>query len=494
MIKIQRPVPHVINQHFGENPAYYKQFGFAGHEGIDFLAPPGYPLKHFEDGSVKLAVENSGPYGTHIRIISIIDGYEVEFIYAHLSKVYVRTGQKVTAGQMIALTGSSGNVTGPHLHFTLKVKGMKTAGYPDGVVDPEKYLVESQGASSEDEGTGSVVVVQTPAGAAKIFTGLKEKVLMVDVSRYDPDFDPRVMADYGVAAVVVKSTAGGGYVDPLCRRHCANVRAAGLLLGLYPWLDGTFDGKTQAEDAARLNDEIKPDFVMIDNEQEHADWDKFYFYRQGKITWAQVTKLPKKQVQRVTLDFGNRAQVLWGNDLPTWNYSNLGFIGVYLREIIPFLEERYKTVLAYYFRGSGTVKISWEKFMQQEFNRWHFPKLLPGMSEPIGLQGTGDRYILPGSTSKMDVIAWNGNLDGLLGHLKLKSMPKPAPVPFMKAQLKEDCSGLNVREKATKDSRSLRILFPWEVIRLDPDVVSGPWRKLWGEPGWIHGGYITAVE
>lgn len=520
MIRLLRPVSDPVSQKFGANPASYKWWGFPGHEGLDFASSIGTPVKAAADGKVIKAVwdksEDSRPYGRQVRIMSTIDGKQVETAYAHLSQSLVRVGQQVKAGDVIGRTGMSGsNGNEPHLHFLVKIAGMQTPGYPAGVVDPEHYIVDilvnpqpkpttedgpTTGVQMPADGSSCVdvrVVDQSNTSPAPIlFNQLKQKTIFVDVSRYDPDFDPAIMADYGVTGVVVKSTGGGGYVDPKCRDHCARVRAAGLLLGLYPWLDPTFDGKTQAEDAARLNDEIKPDFVMIDNEQEHASWDAFYAYRNGKLTWAQVPRLTYKQVQRVTVDFGDRAQQLWGRDIPTWNYSFLGYFQTYLKDIIPYLEEHYKTVLAYYRRGSGNVKTTWDNFMKIEFNTWKFPTLPKGMAEPIGLQGTGDRYVLPGSSSKMDVIAMNGNLEGVLKHMNRKSLPAVTPLPYDRVKLKDDCFGLNVRAlpNSEKTTRVLRVALRTETLRLSKTEISGPWRRLWGEPGWIHGGFVTALS
>ena len=81
------------------------------------------------DGVVILASHNVGHYGTAVYI-DHKNGYITH--YGHLSSYKVRVGQKVRAGQLIAKSGASGRVTGPHLHFTIK-KG-------DRSLDPLKFL------------------------------------------------------------------------------------------------------------------------------------------------------------------------------------------------------------------------------------------------------------------------------------------------------------------------------------------------------------------
>ena len=92
-------------------------------------------------------------YGLHMRVrhrVGETNGHEYRTIYAHLSQVLVSEGQRVSAGERIALAGNTGHSFGPHLHLTLKLLGAKTPGYPDGVVDPLPYLQEVEVAAPSD--------------------------------------------------------------------------------------------------------------------------------------------------------------------------------------------------------------------------------------------------------------------------------------------------------------------------------------------------------
>ncbi len=101
----------------------------SNHGGIDIAAPMGTWVGAAADGVVILASHNVGHYGTAVYI-DHKNGYITH--YGHLSSYKVRVGQKVRAGQLIAKSGASGRVTGPHLHFTIK-KG-------DRSLDPLKFL------------------------------------------------------------------------------------------------------------------------------------------------------------------------------------------------------------------------------------------------------------------------------------------------------------------------------------------------------------------
>ncbi|MCB9764878.1 MAG: M23 family metallopeptidase [Alphaproteobacteria bacterium] len=98
------------------------------HSGIDISAPRGTRVHAASAGVVTMAQYNSG-YG---RMITIDHGYGVETRYAHNSSLFVKEGDWVDRGQIIATVGTTGQTTGPHLHFELTVDGQ--------AIDPLEYL------------------------------------------------------------------------------------------------------------------------------------------------------------------------------------------------------------------------------------------------------------------------------------------------------------------------------------------------------------------
>lgn len=85
------------------------------HTGIDIGVPEGTVIISAMEGTVEL-VSSVGDYGKHIKITN----GEVMTLYAHCKTIYVKEGDKITQGQEIGETGSTGNVTGPHLHFEIR--------------------------------------------------------------------------------------------------------------------------------------------------------------------------------------------------------------------------------------------------------------------------------------------------------------------------------------------------------------------------------------
>ena len=93
---------------------------WSGHLGIDIAAADGAPLYATDSGMVVYSGSIGGGYGLMI-MIDHGNGYHT--LYAHLSSSLVKCGQSVSQGQVIGYTGNSGNSTGPHLHFEVRLNG-----------------------------------------------------------------------------------------------------------------------------------------------------------------------------------------------------------------------------------------------------------------------------------------------------------------------------------------------------------------------------------
>jgi murein DD-endopeptidase MepM/ murein hydrolase activator NlpD len=90
------------------------------HSGIDLAAPLGTPVHAATSGSVTMHRERGG-YGLYMVVVR---DPQLSTLYAHLDWPLVHPGDVVSAGQLIALMGSTGNSTGPHLHFEVRLAGI----------------------------------------------------------------------------------------------------------------------------------------------------------------------------------------------------------------------------------------------------------------------------------------------------------------------------------------------------------------------------------
>ena len=94
--------------------------GDAFHPGIDLPAPTGTPVRAAAAGTVAFAGATAGGYG-NLVVVKHTDG--VATMYAHLSRILVSRGQTVGTGTEVGLVGATGDATGPHLHFEVRVRG-----------------------------------------------------------------------------------------------------------------------------------------------------------------------------------------------------------------------------------------------------------------------------------------------------------------------------------------------------------------------------------
>jgi murein DD-endopeptidase MepM/ murein hydrolase activator NlpD len=104
------------------------------HLGIDLNPGEGYPIEAVADGVVVVAEEDSA-LGVHVVIEHVVDGTVFRSLYAHLhyGSLTLAVGDTVTIGQQVGLVGSTGQSTGPHLHFGVLENGVE--------IDPLPWLL-----------------------------------------------------------------------------------------------------------------------------------------------------------------------------------------------------------------------------------------------------------------------------------------------------------------------------------------------------------------
>ncbi len=132
VLKDMLPNSNPINAAFNSSSYGWRIDPFNGnkafHEGLDFTANTGTPIRAAADGIVS-SVEQGGAYG---KLVKIEHGAGLETRYAHTSIILVKVGERVIKGQIVAQVGSTGRSTGPHLHYEIRLNGA--------ALDPRKYL------------------------------------------------------------------------------------------------------------------------------------------------------------------------------------------------------------------------------------------------------------------------------------------------------------------------------------------------------------------
>ena len=118
------PVTGRITSRYGERSSLRR----STHTGLDIACTTGTDIKVVSNGTVTF----SGKKGSYGNLIIVDHGNGVETWYGHCSKLYANVGDNVTAGDVIAAVGSTGNSTGPHLHFEIRINGE--------CVNPQNYV------------------------------------------------------------------------------------------------------------------------------------------------------------------------------------------------------------------------------------------------------------------------------------------------------------------------------------------------------------------
>ena len=115
-ISLIRPVSGIISSRFGVRSSIRS----SAHTGLDIATSTGTPIQAAASGTVTF----SGYKGSYGNMIVITHANGVQTYYGHCSQLYVSSGTSVSQGQTIAAVGSTGNSTGPHLHFEVRINGV----------------------------------------------------------------------------------------------------------------------------------------------------------------------------------------------------------------------------------------------------------------------------------------------------------------------------------------------------------------------------------
>ena len=123
-VSLIKPVSGMISSRFGA----VSRIRSSSHTGLDIATSIGTPVVAAASGTVTFA----GWKGSYGNLLVITHSNGVQTYYGHCSKLYASNGDKISQGQTIAAVGSTGNSTGPHLHFEIRVNGV--------AYNPQNYL------------------------------------------------------------------------------------------------------------------------------------------------------------------------------------------------------------------------------------------------------------------------------------------------------------------------------------------------------------------
>lgn len=223
--------------------------------------------------------------------------------------------------------------------------------------------------------------------------------LGVDVSSWQPKVDWKVLYESGVRFAIIKVSQGNYIFDRLTREHAKGAREAGMVIGLYHWHDPLCSVKSQMEFLKTALLGIDYDFLSIDVEQYWGDWAE---WRKGYITkklGATTISVTSQQLATEVKAFTKKKTLI---------YTRASFVREYAAKMQYWLKD-WDLWLAHYPYVSGRVSLTWNGLKEANLPKISGPSLPPNCREWKFWQFSGDKFVLPGVSTPLDLNFFNGS-------------------------------------------------------------------------------------
>ncbi|MFA5835439.1 MAG: GH25 family lysozyme [Bellilinea sp.] len=223
--------------------------------------------------------------------------------------------------------------------------------------------------------------------------------LGVDVSHWHQTVDWQQLKAAGVCFAVVKASGGVKGVDPLLRTHFSGARDAGMVTGVFHWVDPTEAARQQVDHFLETCSGLDYDFAALDVEQQWQSWQE----------WAVQKIVHIIPPERISAHARETAETLRASIAKqVVIYTRTSFVQDYARPMQTWLPE-WPLWLAYYPYPRGRVTVSWEDLFKKYSPRIAGPRLPQGCKDWRFWQFSGDRFVLPGAASPLDLNSFNGD-------------------------------------------------------------------------------------
>jgi len=223
--------------------------------------------------------------------------------------------------------------------------------------------------------------------------------LGVDVSSWQPKVDWKVLYDGGVRFAIIKLSQGNYSYDRFTRGHAKGAREAGMHVGLYHWHDPLCNVKSQVDFIQNCLTGIDYDFFSLDVEQYWADWEEwrqqYITKRIGAATISVSSQQLATEIKRIT-------------GKPTLIYTRASFV----KEHAPRMQDWIKNWdlwLAHYPYKPGRVSLGWKGLKEENLPKIKGPSLPINCREWKFWQFSGDKFMMPGVSTPLDLNFFNGS-------------------------------------------------------------------------------------
>jgi GH25 family lysozyme M1 (1,4-beta-N-acetylmuramidase) len=248
----------------------------------------------------------------------------------------------------------------------------------------------------------------------------EEKCLLVDVSLYQPNMDWKILANNGVAGVIIRASAGSYRQDPMFLQHVKSADSAGMIIGAYHWLDPNNDDVAQAQNFlnAVKNQPIR--FLALDMEQYWKYWSEYFAHDVKSI-------IPGSRISENALRVATYLRK--NSKLPVVVYTRASFVSYRTPQAKEWLPD-YNLWLAYYPYSSVRITTTWEDLKSNYLPILNGPILPEKCTEWSFWQFSGNKFRLEGTGNVViDLNFFNGNKHDLENFCSTGTVPIPDSDP-----------------------------------------------------------------
>jgi lysozyme len=263
-------------------------------------------------------------------------------------------------------------------------------------------------------------------------------ILGIDVSRWQTKVDWSLLKANGVEFVFIKATQGNYRTDQMMINHVEGANKAGIIVGMYHWCDPTVGAESQADYFLKAINGLPYKMVSADVEQQWADWSE---WSSGRVTKILSPTVISQNAKTILETWAKKTKV------PAVVYSRASFINTYAKPALSWLP-KYPLWMAHYPYKPSTIRTTWQDFKANYKPSINAPALPTGSTKWTFWQFTGDKFILPGCESLLDVNYFNGNLSELRKFVGLEPNTPTVPPPPISLSVEERLAKLEAQAKA----------------------------------------------
>lgn len=225
------------------------------------------------------------------------------------------------------------------------------------------------------------------------------KALGVDVSRWQRTVDWQKLRAAGVSFTAVKASQGTSVRDPLVRAYFSGAKGAGLVTGVYHWLDPTQPAGRQTEHFLEVCGGLNFDFAALDVEQYWQSWQEWVEHRIVRCIAPERISACAREAAEILMAAAKKPVVI---------YTRASFVHTYAEPMQDWLPD-WPLWLAHYPYPRGRVNLTWEQLQRGHLPKIEGPDLPSGAREWHFWQFSGDRFVLPGAETALDLNFFNGS-------------------------------------------------------------------------------------